>query len=74
MELANISQQQLAKLLNVSQATISAWSSGLYNMPSYHVDKLTEIVGEQNIFLIQMHSGSTQAISEDLQKRMKGRV
>lgn len=74
MELADISQQQLAQLLGVHQTTVSAWLVERHKMAKTHTDKLTRIIGEQNVFLLEVHSGSMQVISKDLKKRLEGRV
>lgn len=74
MELAKISQHQLAQLLGVHQTTVSAWLVERYKIPKLHSDKLTEIIGEHNVFLLDVHNGSMQVISKDLKKRLEGRV
>ncbi|MDO6631952.1 helix-turn-helix domain-containing protein [Bacillus thuringiensis] len=74
MELADVSQQQLAQLLGVHQTTVSAWLVERHKMSKTHTDKLTRIIGEQNVFLLEVHSGSMQVMSKDLKKRLEGRV
>ncbi|PFO63019.1 transcriptional regulator [Bacillus cereus] len=74
MELADVSQQQLAQLLGVHQTTVSAWLVERHKMSKLHADKLTRIIGEHNVFLLEVHNGSMQVISKDLKRRLEGSV
>ncbi|HDR4560933.1 helix-turn-helix domain-containing protein [Bacillus cereus] len=74
MELADVSQHQLAQLLGVHQTTVSAWLVERHKMSKQHTDKLTQIIGEHNVFLLEVHNGSMQVISKDLKRRLEGRV
>lgn len=74
MELADVSQQQLAQLLGVHQTTVSAWLVERHKMSKLYADKLTRIIGEHNVFLLEVHNGSMQVISKDLKRRMEGSV
>ncbi|AND10420.1 transcriptional regulator [Bacillus thuringiensis] len=71
LQLSGITQRQLAKMLKVSQATVFNWTIGKYEMKRSNYNDLVDIIGEHNIFLLEVQAGSNEAISNDLKLRIK---
>ncbi|EJS58128.1 TPA: transcriptional regulator [Bacillus thuringiensis] len=74
LQLSGITQRQLAKMLTVSQATVFNWTIGKYEMKRNNYNDLVDIIGEHNIFLLEVQAGSNEAISNDLKRRIKERL
>ncbi|HHT7153935.1 helix-turn-helix transcriptional regulator [Bacillus cereus] len=74
LQLSGISQHQLAKMLNVSQATVFNWTRGIHEMKYTHYESLVDLIGEHNVFLLEAQAGSNEVIAADLKKRLKERL
>ncbi|WP_020062790.1 helix-turn-helix domain-containing protein [Bacillus sp. 123MFChir2] len=73
LQLAQLTQLDLAKLLGTTQASVSRFLSGEQKLPSEKAEILTELIGSHNLFLLSAFDGSMTAISGDLKKRLKPR-
>ncbi|MGH1281963.1 helix-turn-helix domain-containing protein [Bacillus basilensis] len=73
LQLAQLKQSDLAKLLGTTQASVSRFLSGEQKLPSEKAEILTELIGSHNLFLISAFDGSMTAVSEDLKRRLKPR-
>ncbi|NRQ69064.1 transcriptional regulator [Bacillus cereus] len=74
LQLSGITQRQLAKMLKVSQATVFNWTIGKHEMKCNNYNDLVDIIGEHNIFLLEVQVGSNEAISNVLKRRIKERL
>ncbi|MGG1150988.1 transcriptional regulator [Bacillus wiedmannii] len=74
LQLSGIAQHQLAKMLNVSQATVFNWTKGIHEMKYTHYESLVDLIGEHNVFLLEARAGSNEVIAADLKKRLKERL
>ncbi|PEB80280.1 transcriptional regulator [Bacillus cereus] len=74
IELANINQYQLAELLGVHQTTISVWLTEKCSIPKRHNEKLTQIIGEHNVFLLNTFNGDLEKVGADIRERLEGCV
>lgn len=74
LQLSRITQRQLAKMLNVSQATVFNWTKGIHEMKYTHYESLVDLIGEHNVFLLEAQAGSNEVIATDLKKRLKERL
>ncbi|WP_371399454.1 helix-turn-helix domain-containing protein [Bacillus toyonensis] len=71
LQLSGITQQRLAEILGVSQATVFNWTKGTYEMKPTHYEALVDLIGEHNVFLLEAQSGSNEFIAADLKRRIE---
>ncbi|WP_144660497.1 helix-turn-helix domain-containing protein [Bacillus tropicus] len=73
LQLAQLTQSDLAQLLGTTQASVSRFLAGEQKLPAEKAEILTELIGSHNLFLLSAFDGSMTAIGEDLKKRLKPR-
>ncbi|QWH19215.1 XRE family transcriptional regulator [Bacillus mycoides] len=73
LSISALTQNDLAEKIGVTQAALSRYINGEREIPHEVAVKVTKLIGQHNLFLIQTFDSGLNAVGADINGRVKGR-